>query len=400
MFLVIILSIILGIFAGIFTGLIPGIHINLISVLILSYSSFFLLRFPLVSVIVFIVSMAVTHTFLDSIPSIFLGAPDEAQALGVLPGHRYVLRGNGLMALKLTLIGSYGALLFSMILFLPGILIVRYVYPLVENYIGFLLIMVVLFMLVQDKKKLWAVFIFLLSGVLGIIVFNLPSLANPLFPMLSGLFGISTLAISLNRKEKIPEQKITDKIELDKKKTIQALSSGSFSGFVTAVFPGIGSGIAALLAMQITHNLKDHGFMVLVGSINTFNFIFSLVTFWVLDKARNGAIITVQQLLPELDIYFLIIMLSSVLIAGSVGVFLTLFIGKKFTFLLNKIDYQKITVFVIFLILLLVVLLTGLQGFIVLTVSSFIGMLPALLKTRRIHSMGCLLLPVLFYFLL
>ncbi|MBN1377096.1 tripartite tricarboxylate transporter permease [Candidatus Woesearchaeota archaeon] len=400
MFLVIISSIVLGIIIGIFTGLIPGIHINLISVLVLSYSSVLLLRFPLISVVIFIVSMAVTHTFLDSIPSIFLGAPDEAQALGVLPGHRYVLQGNGMMALKLTLIGSYGALLFSIVLFFPGILIVRHVYPLIENYIGFLLIMVVLFMLIQDRKKLWALFIFSLSGVLGIIVFNLPSLTNPLFPMLSGLFGISTLAISLNRKEKIPEQKFSDKIELDKKRTVQALSSGSFSGFLTAVFPGIGSGIAALLAMQITRNLKDHGFMVLIGSINTFNFIFSLVTFWVLDKARNGAVITVQELLPELNISFLMIMLSSVVIAGSVGVFLTLFIGKRFTSLLNKMNYQKITVFVISLIILLVIFLTGLQGLIVLTVSSFIGMLPALIKTRRIHSMGCLLLPVLFYFLL
>lgn len=270
MFFEILLSIFAGIFFGIITGLTPGIHINLISLLLLSISPFLLSYVSLLSIAVFIIAMSITHTFLDSIPSIFLGAPEASTALGVLPGHRYLLRGNGLMALKLTIIGSFGALLLSILLFPILLPIVKFVYPAIKDYIGYILLFVVVFMILRDKFKLWALFIFLISGVFGFIVFNL-NLKNPLFPMLSGLFGISTLLISLFQNQKIPKQKITSDIKLSRSKTVKALFSGQFSGFLTSIFPGLGSAQAAVISMQITPNLGDHGFMILIGSINTAN---------------------------------------------------------------------------------------------------------------------------------
>ena len=66
----------LGILAGTFTGLMPGIHINLIGALLVSASVSFLFFIPPLYFVVFITSMAITHTFLDFIPSVFLGCPD------------------------------------------------------------------------------------------------------------------------------------------------------------------------------------------------------------------------------------------------------------------------------------------------------------------------------------
>ena len=103
----ILIAVCIGILIGIFTGLTPGIHINLISLLVVSSSVILLNYFSIVSLACFIISMSVTHSFLDSIPGIFLGAPDADMVLGVLPGHRYLLKGNGMMALKLTLVGSF-----------------------------------------------------------------------------------------------------------------------------------------------------------------------------------------------------------------------------------------------------------------------------------------------------
>ena len=101
MYFQILTAVLLGIFAGIITGLIPGIHINLISLLLVSLSGYFLgFTHPLI-LGVFIISMAVTHTFLDIIPSIFLGAPDADTALAVLPGHRLLLKGMGYEAVKI-----------------------------------------------------------------------------------------------------------------------------------------------------------------------------------------------------------------------------------------------------------------------------------------------------------
>ncbi|NQU98402.1 tripartite tricarboxylate transporter permease, partial [Candidatus Woesearchaeota archaeon] len=129
MFVEIIVAIILGILSGIITGLTPGIHINLVSLLVLSASPFLTPYFGLISLACFIISMSVTHSFLDPIPSIYLGAPDSDQVLGVLPGHRYLLAGHGYTALKLTVIGSFGALILSIILFPFFMLLVKYGYP-------------------------------------------------------------------------------------------------------------------------------------------------------------------------------------------------------------------------------------------------------------------------------
>ncbi len=343
--------------------------------------------------------MSVTHTFLDSIPSIFLGAPDSAQALGVLPGHRYLLKGNGLMALKLTIIGSFGALILSIVLFPLLIYIVDFVYPLIKNYIGYLLLIVVTFMILRDKFKIWALFIFLLSGTFGFLVLNL-NLKNPLFPMLSGLFGISTLLISLLKNHKIPPQKIDQEIKLDKKKTIKALGSGQFSGFLTSMFPGLGAAQAAVLSMQITPNLGDHGFMVLIGSINTANFTMSLATLYVLNKARNGSIVAISKLMESFNLTHIVIFLFTALIAGSAAVFLALKIGKIFSKLITKINYKKLVISIILFITILTIILTGPLGFFVLIISTFMGIIPALIKTTRTHSMGCLLLPVIIYFIL
>ena len=64
------LAILAGIIFGIFTGLIPGIHVNLIT-LILVVSLVSLEKFSPLVLAVFITSLAITHTFLDFIPSVF-----------------------------------------------------------------------------------------------------------------------------------------------------------------------------------------------------------------------------------------------------------------------------------------------------------------------------------------
>src|SRR3989338_2016483 len=85
-----------GILAGAIAGLLPRVHVKIFSGLELA---------------IFIIAMSVAQSFLDPLPAIFLGAPEADTGLGVLPGHRYLLRGFGLMAVKLTLLRSLFLLL-------------------------------------------------------------------------------------------------------------------------------------------------------------------------------------------------------------------------------------------------------------------------------------------------
>ena len=109
------LCLLAGCLLGVFTGLTPGVHINLISLLLLSLSPFFLTFLSPLLLAVVIISMSITHTFLDVIPSTYLGAPNEDTALSVLPNHRLLLEGNGYHAVKLATIGSLLGLFFAVL---------------------------------------------------------------------------------------------------------------------------------------------------------------------------------------------------------------------------------------------------------------------------------------------
>src|SRR3989339_407033 len=207
MFFQLLLSIFIGVGAGVITGLTPGIHINLVSALLVGFSGYLLGITSGVSLAVFIIAMGITHTFLDAIPSIFLGAPDEDMVMGVLPGHKLLLEGKGYEAVKLTVIGSLLSLIGTLFLVIIMLPFVPSMYNFLQPYLGYLMIIVVVHMILKEKKIdkiLWASFVFFISGVLGIIVLGLPNLSQPLLPMLSGLFGISTLITSLWQNVKIP----------------------------------------------------------------------------------------------------------------------------------------------------------------------------------------------------
>src|SRR3989344_250997 len=137
----VIIALIIGVAFGTFTGLMPGIHINLIAVFLVS--SLASLSFvPLIVLVVFVVSMAITHTFLDFIPSVFLGAPEEDTFLSVLPGHQMLREGRAHEAVVLTLYGSITAILIILVFFGVFILFLDEFFGLVEGLIPYVLIFV------------------------------------------------------------------------------------------------------------------------------------------------------------------------------------------------------------------------------------------------------------------
>ncbi len=393
MFFSVVIAILVGIAFGVVTGLIPGVHVNLIAVLMLSVSSVLLEYTSALYVCTVIIAMAVTHTFLDTIPSVFLGAPEAETVLSILPGHRLLLEGRGVEAVLLTVVGSLGGLVLAS-LFVPFILqVVETVYSFVRPAIGWILVAVCAFMILRDQKKLWALFLFVLSGVLGIVVLDLP-LEEPLFPFLSGLFGVSMRLMSLSSKVSIPPQMSG---EIGVENTGKAVGVAVLIGWFASFLPGLGPAQAAVLGSEIV-SLTERGFLILVGGLSTVNMVLSLVTFFVLEKARNGAVVAVSALM-SFSAQDFSIFICVALIAGGVATLLAISLSKVFSSLLTKVDYQKVCLSVISLIFVLVTVLTGWLGIMVLVVSTAVGLIPAIKEISRSHMMGCLLVPVIGYFL-
>tara|TARA_Y100000031_G_scaffold80944_1_gene89288 strand:+ start:1189 stop:2400 length:1212 start_codon:yes stop_codon:yes gene_type:complete len=403
MFLEFLIAALLGITAGIFTGLIPGMHINLVSILLVSSSAYLLNFVSLPSLGVFIISMAIAHTFLNVLPAIFLGAPDADTALGVLPGHKLLLKGMGYEAVKLTVIGSLFSLILAVSLIPLLIIIVPKIYQNLQPHIGWILFVVVIYMMLVEKgldKKFWAFTVFLMAGILGILVLTMPNLKQPLFPMLSGLFGISMLIVSLSNKVEIPKQRITDTIKIPKFENVRALIAAAFSGSFVSFFPGLGPAQAAILGSQIMGRLSTYAFLILIGGIDTVNMAVSLVSLYAIDKARNGAVLAIKEILTTIDLNTLILFLAIILLVGGIVTFLTLYLTKFFIKLIERVNYSMLAIAVIVLITILVFYFSSWLGLLILIVSTGIGIIPNIVNVKRSHSMGCLMLPVILFFVL
>ena len=151
MFLEILIAIFLGCLIGVLTGITPGLHINLVALILFSISPILLGYTNVVAVASFIIAMSITHTFSDFISATYLGAPSDDTALAVLPAHRLLLEGMGHEAVKLTVIGSLLCLIITIILSPLLIIAVPVIFSYLKNYIGWLLLAVVALLILREE---------------------------------------------------------------------------------------------------------------------------------------------------------------------------------------------------------------------------------------------------------
>jgi TctA family transporter len=67
----------------------------------------------------------------------------------------------------------------------------------------------------------------------------------------------------------------------------------------------------------------------LTGALNTVNFVISLITFYTLDKARNGSIVAINTLVKSITFFDLVYFFIVSVIVGAMCVFVTLFIARR-----------------------------------------------------------------------
>jgi putative membrane protein len=403
MMLDIIFLAIIGVFAGVITGLLPGWHPNAMAAVILSFSPVLLMFFSPHAVAVCIISTAITHTFLSFVPSVYLGAPDESSTvLSVLPGHRFLSKGKGYEAVYLTVVGGIGVILLSIVLFPLIFLLLPVLYANIKNYIAFILIVVLLLMVLTERgfKKINGLLVFALSGILGLIVFNSPifSGSNILFPIFTGLFGVSTLIISYLSKFKIPKQRI-EKVSIPRETSFNGITKGFFSGLIVAILPGIGAAQAAVLVHQLTKKSNIKEFLISLGGINTVAALFSLMALYLIAKPRSGAAVAVERILGTFGFNDLLLLIATAVFASGIASIVTLKLTRCFSSFIQRFDYRKISLGIVTFLTILVLIFNGIYGLLLLFTSTAIGLLPPLLGVKRTHGMGVLMLPIMLWYL-
>lgn len=330
------------------------------------------------------------HTFNDFIPAIFLGAPEAEAALSAPPGADMALKGNGLQAFKYT---AYGGLtsFAGLILLLPLIwFATRNYYPFIEDFIPLLLGFFLLFILFHSPNIRKSGTVILLSGILGVVVFEAPVRShNALIPVFTGLFAIPALLKAYSEEIDLPEQKSKD---IDRTNAAKGGLTGLIAGLIAGIVPGIGAATATSFLSPLMDDSRKR-FLASMGAVNTSDIIVSFLALYLIGSPRSGASVAVQAIskVTYSDTVLLVLLAAaSVLISFPVSIIVSERAAKH----ISKMNFSLLAAAVGLIIFSVVVFLTGVTGVLILLTASALGILAQRWDERR-ACMSVLIVPVL-----
>ncbi|VVB55385.1 Tripartite tricarboxylate transporter TctA family protein [uncultured archaeon] len=388
----------IGCVLGTISGITPGLHINTIAAIGLGvYSA---LSLNGVEYAVIMTSMAVTHAFLDFLPSIYLGVPNEETAYSALPAHRLVLEGRGLKAVLLTTYGGIIGIITSLMLIPIALVILPWVHQELREVMYAVVAVSVAYLVLREKgkRKIAALTVLTLSGTLGLLMFKQTALssAQMFFPVFSGLFGMANLITALPAKTaRIPQEPYA-RTTLDGS-SIKAGVLGSLGGAIVGVLPSMSPGQVAII-LYSRFKASTEEFLVSIAAINTSDAIFSFVSLYALGNPRSGVAVAVGKVInmtwPDL---LLIVGTAAITVLPAAVIQIKL--GRQLNKVYDKVPEKNLNYAAILLVLALVTYFTGAYGVFTLAVATAIGILPIQLGISRTHLMGILVVPTFIRFM-
>lgn len=386
-----------GCVLGTFTGMIPGIHPNtLVPFVTLLYNYLSPQNY-----LYLLIGMVITHYFINYIPSAFIGVPQDETAVSVLPLHRLTSNGRGYEGIVLCGIGGFIGVLLSVILAFLIFYIgfdLESTYTLFKPYIPYILILLVFLSLIFTDNVFWNSLILLLSGLFGIVVlYNRFPVDNILTSIFTGMFGIPFLLENI-KSEKIPPQRIIYP-EVDVS-LIKYACVGTFGGFLRIFLPAIGGSQINFFLSKLIRENSIKGFLVSQGAITMSNEVFSILSLLIIGYGRSGTAVAIKNLSIPLDSSIIIPLVMATGCAFYILITLSQYILKY----LSKVNYGKISLYVLLLCLFIVVILGYLSKypiyyFIVFLVASALGILSLKSRGNMSYLMGVLIFPTILYFL-
>jgi len=374
-----------GSLAGIIIGLIPGLHLNIFAYLILIS--------PNIETAIFLIAALLSSNVFEFLEAAYLNVPKEGEVLlkGALA--RFVADGRMATAVKII---SYSSIISYSLVIMLSIFLGKFVSMLssfLSGYSWILLLLASFLIIIKQKHKLKALAFFALSGILGLLSFNM-GLNEPFLPLLTGMFGISGLIKKGGEGEQISQLHKT------------AVES-SFFDILKASIIGVLSTIAMMLIPAIspsqigffTSNYKEDELKVAsMASINISDAIMSLTAFYFIGKGRSGTIEKIgQAIFIGLKEYYLI--LFSGFFSLIIACILAPKISEKISNYSKIISSKQFSIGIIIFVTLLTAYFDSFKGIIILALSTLLGLLLIKKNARPVNLMGSLALPTILFFL-
>ncbi len=397
----ILLAALLGVLFGSLTGLIPGVHVNLFAAASLSNLALLNATGLALPVGAFLICLGITQGIVGIVPTVFLGAADEDSCVSVLPGLELLQAGFGYEAVRLWVQGCLAGLLFGTLLLPLLLYVLPALYAGVKPLTGWILLWICFRMLWSGtwRNRLASSVIFGLSGMLGIIAFTQRGISEPVFPLMSGLFGCANLVLTSGSASRFPKQHFRPVVTLAKVTWSKVIAAASLSSLLLALFPGIGRSQSSAISLAAVGKLPSAAALSLLGMISTMSTVVSIAALLSIHKARDGVVIALGSLI-DMEPGIWPALLAVVLAAGMAAAVVTLLLARWTLPILQRLPRRLLAYAVLSLVAVLVFLLSGPYGLLVLIAATALGVLCDTLGVKRRMLLGSLLLPVLSYWFL
>ena len=390
------LAVILGIVSGTITGLIPGLHVNTVVAMLIALSAKGFLPYDTSMIATYIMTMAVTHSVTEYIPTAVIGVPTSDDVMALIPAHKLFSEGRAYYGIVLSATSSLIGGIITILLFHVSDSIISFLTQfLTKNSVIIVLIALILLPILTGKSKANTMTVILAASLLGLYSLQYSLLQ----PMLAGLFGIPILIEALKSDAGKKEQKVSSVFNFINLNFLLVIAVSVAIGILFSYLPGAGPSSASLVCIVILPKLfsKSENIIALTSSLSTVNYAFSVYTMEFAGKARNGAVSGIMQLHssnPNLMPILLGAMLLALVLSSVATFYLSRFIIRRLSSISDK-AYRTITFLVILLNLILSFALTGILGLAFLFVSTLVGYYCLKKDVQKVSMLSSLMLPVI-----
>lgn len=401
---------------------IPSLHIyNILGAIVLVAFSWGLDGVLMPTVFVpFATGMVVGFSLVNTLPSILLGAPDESAVLTVLPGQQALMNGRGVEGTCITMLGGFGGLLFVALVLGPSLpFVLPFVHQVLARHFHWMIWVAICFLLMSEWPKTgntgpggwrrladgWrtpaaGLVTFALSGWFGLILFRQSPLSvdvafQNLMPAFVGLFSVPGLLMTVLSRVTIPPQQCDESLAVGWDQVAAGVASGCAGGAVAAYIPAITGGLGGMLAGHASGVRDSRVFLVAQGASKVVYYVGGWLIFFVpYSRLNRGGGWLLKGIFAPGSWHDYLMVLASMLVAGSVVAGVTVPLCRYLVRLTERVDYRRLSLWALVLMLVMVVGLTGWRGLVVMMVAVPIGLIPVLYHSRRLNCLGIILLPI------
>jgi putative membrane protein len=411
---------VLGTLVGGLFSLLPALHIyNVAGIFLLAVLRFDPQIAP-VYIALTLLSALVAYGFLNTIPSVFLGVPDESTAFMVLPASKCLLQGRGYEASMLTGIGSLGGILLMAATAPFALSFIPVLRQLLGPHMGWILLSIGSYMLISEwpigtdrpknkLQRLWdswdrlffGILTFTLSAILGMVILNRTLVPSEMafqgvMPAFVGLFAIPWIIQNLLSRHEPPPQFVPQSLDINLDIFARAMASGGLGGMFSAIFPVVTAGVGSLLAGHATAQHDDRVFLISYGAAKVIYYAGAFLFFFApgMNLTRGGMAWMIGPFYQASAAGEYWMALGCLLLSGALSLLLLDVTSLATVRLVEKMDPRTLSWISLVICLFIVGGLTGSYGLLVCFTGAGIGSIPIFFNCRRSHCMAVLIVPI------